>query len=345
MTAPWATPTEQTQEPICIVDDDEWVADSLKVAARNLRVRCAVVRIGSRISCRCRRRAAGCLVIDQHMPGMNGLDVVDRLQKEGMRVPTILISGRLDTNTKERAANLGVTSVIEKPFAAAAWSTSFGRQCRNAIDGARRISVAEQRFSLCLRGELASPDRTRDTDGRHFPARNRTARDPTPGRQQSGRGKILSGGRDLCASYAGVVLVQARRSSASTFIEGGSGKCNSGLRRHVLAYLRIARIAAPGPEVRGVAAAMVVGEVEPIGGFVGSSIWEPLLQAGILLSVLGYIVHLDRWMAATVFAIFIPQLIFVPLMQGAINRRAGARVWLLRELGISTVATLRWASA
>ena len=57
-------------------------------------------------------------MIDQHMPGMNGLDVVERLQKEGIRVPTILISGRLDTNTRERAANLGVTSVIEKPFAA-----------------------------------------------------------------------------------------------------------------------------------------------------------------------------------------------------------------------------------
>src|SRR5215469_7455271 len=32
-----------------------------------------------------------------------------------------------------------------------------------------------------------------------------------------------------------------------------------------------------------------------------------------------------------------PQLVFVPLMQGAINRRANARVWVLRQLGISTV--------
>jgi DNA-binding response OmpR family regulator len=33
-------------------------------------------------------------------------------------VPTILVSGRLDTKTRERAASLGVTSVLEKPFAA-----------------------------------------------------------------------------------------------------------------------------------------------------------------------------------------------------------------------------------
>src|SRR5215472_1844753 len=75
----------------------------------------------------------------------------------------------------------------------------------------------------------------------------------------------------------------------------------------------------------------------PIGGFVGNSLSEPLLQAGILLSVLAYIVHLDRWMAAAALGLFLPQLVFVPLMQGAINRRANARVWVLRQLGISTV--------
>jgi len=40
---------------------------------------------------------------------------------------------------------------------------------------------------------------------------------------------------------------------------------------------------------------------------------------------------------ASAFVLFLPQLVFVPLMQGAINRRAGARVWVLRQLGVSTV--------
>jgi ABC-type bacteriocin/lantibiotic exporter with double-glycine peptidase domain len=42
-------------------------------------------------------------------------------------------------------------------------------------------------------------------------------------------------------------------------------------------------------------------------------------------------------MAAAAFGLFLPQLLFVPLMQAAINRRAGARVWLLRQLGVSAV--------
>jgi ABC-type multidrug transport system fused ATPase/permease subunit len=142
----------------------------------------------------------------------------------------------------------------------------------------------------------------------------------------------------LCAAYAGAVLVQgATKLGLNVYRSWVGENAIRDLRRRVLAYLRIARIAAPGPEARGVGAAMLVAEVEPIGGFVGTSISEPLLQAGILLSVLAYLVHLDRWMAAAAFAIFVPQLIFVPLMQRAINRRAGARVWVLRQLGVSTV--------
>jgi ABC-type bacteriocin/lantibiotic exporter with double-glycine peptidase domain len=144
----------------------------------------------------------------------------------------------------------------------------------------------------------------------------------------------------LCGAYAGVVLVQGGTKLALNVYRGWVGEnATRDLRRHVLAYLRIARVAAPGPEARGVGTAMIVGEVEPIGGFVGSSVCEPLLQAGILLSVLAYIIHIDRWMAAAAFALFLPQLVFVPLMQGAINRRAGTRVWVLRQLGISTVDT------
>ena len=142
----------------------------------------------------------------------------------------------------------------------------------------------------------------------------------------------------LCAAYAGFVLVQGATKLSLNVYRGWVGEnAIRDLRRHVLAYLRVARDIAPGAEARGVGAAMIVGEVEPIGGFVGSSIFEPLLQAGILLSVLAYIVHLDRWMAAAAFGLFLPQLVFVPLMQAAINRRAGARVWLLRQLGVSAV--------
>ena len=144
----------------------------------------------------------------------------------------------------------------------------------------------------------------------------------------------------LCAAYAGAALVQgATKLGLNVYRSWVGENSKRDLRRHVIAYLRVARAIAPGPEARGVGTAMIVAEVEPIGNFIGGSISEPLLQAGILLSVLAYILHLDRWMAAAALVIFVPQLVFVPLMQHAINRRAGTRIWVLRQLGISTVAT------
>jgi len=144
----------------------------------------------------------------------------------------------------------------------------------------------------------------------------------------------------LGVAYVGAVLVQgATKLGLNVYRSWVGENAIRDLRRHVFTYLRRARTFAPGAETRGVGTAMIVSEVEPIGGFVGSSISEPLLQAGILLSVLAYIVHLDRWMALAACAILVPQLVFVPLMQGAINRRAGARVWILRQLGVSTVET------
>ena len=116
----WAhRPPEQSRETICIVDDDESVADSLKLLLETFGFDVKSYFSGAELLADDRRRNAGCLLVDQHMPGMNGLDVVERLQKEGIHIPTILISGRLDTNTKERAARLGITSVLEKPFEAA----------------------------------------------------------------------------------------------------------------------------------------------------------------------------------------------------------------------------------
>jgi two-component system, LuxR family, response regulator FixJ len=119
MPVPWErSPPEPNHEQICVVDDDESVADSLKLLLEGFGYDVRSYNSGADFLTDDRRCIMGCLIIDQHMPGLDGLDVVARLQKEGARPPTILVSGRLDTHTKERAASLGVTRVLEKPFAA-----------------------------------------------------------------------------------------------------------------------------------------------------------------------------------------------------------------------------------
>jgi len=82
----------------------------------------------------------------------------------------------------------------------------------------------------------------------------------------------------------------------------------------------------------GVEISMVLSEAEPIGGFTGISVSEPLLQGGILVSVFGYLAFLEPWMALLSLAVLSPQIVFVPLIQRAISQRAEARIRTLREV-------------
>ena len=84
-------------------------------------------------------------------------------------------------------------------------------------------------------------------------------------------------------------------------------------------------------ETQGTEISMMIAESEPLGAFVGEAMSEPLLQAGILVSVSGYLLYLQPLMAIVIAAVFVPQFVFVPLMQRAVTRRAQARIAKLRE--------------
>jgi FixJ family two-component response regulator len=58
----------------------------------------------------------GCLVLDQNMPSMSGLDLVAKLSEEHHSVPTVLITGMPDPELAARAKRLGVTKVLAKPM-------------------------------------------------------------------------------------------------------------------------------------------------------------------------------------------------------------------------------------
>lgn len=89
----------------------------------------------------------------------------------------------------------------------------------------------------------------------------------------------------------------------------------------------------------GVEIAVMLEEVEPIGGFTGISVSEPLLQGGILVSVMSYMLYVDAGLTLLALAFFLPQLVFVPLLQVAINRRAQSRILTKRGLSGEIVKT------
>jgi len=57
----------------------------------------------------------GCLIIDYHLPGMNGLAALDILRRRGMQIPAILITSHPNSAMRARAAAAGV-AIVEKPL-------------------------------------------------------------------------------------------------------------------------------------------------------------------------------------------------------------------------------------
>jgi FixJ family two-component response regulator len=50
------------------------------------------------------------------MPGLNGLDVQERLKKRGNRFPIIFITAHDEVNVRERALAAGAVAFLRKPF-------------------------------------------------------------------------------------------------------------------------------------------------------------------------------------------------------------------------------------
>lgn len=140
----------------------------------------------------------------------------------------------------------------------------------------------------------------------------------------------------LCAAYAAAVILQGAMKLGLNIYRAWVGeRAKRDLRRTI--YVATGSGSRTADD-QGTAVSMAVAEVEPIGNFIGGAVSEPLLQAGILGTVITYIIHIDPWMGAAALALLGPQMIFVPLMQHAMNRRTSARVWLLRQIGGALIA-------
>jgi len=101
---------------IFIVDDDAGVRDSLR-----LLLECEGFDAQEFASCRefladGRAGKGDCLILDVQMPGMSGIELLEAMHRRGDMLPAIVISGRIDAMTRNRARAAGALAIIEKPY-------------------------------------------------------------------------------------------------------------------------------------------------------------------------------------------------------------------------------------
>ena len=104
-----------TEQVILVVDDDESVRDSLKNMMKSEGFEVRAFSNGHDLLNEASLPALGCLVVDYHMPAMNGLELVSALRGRGVSIPAILITGNPTEYVRHRAAAIAVL-VVEKPW-------------------------------------------------------------------------------------------------------------------------------------------------------------------------------------------------------------------------------------
>ena len=105
---------------IAIVDDEASVRTAI---GRLLRLGDYVVLAfasGEEFLASLSARLPQCVVLDVHMPGLSGLDVMCRLRKEHIDVPVICITASDDLALDAKTAAAGSIRLLRKPFSNAA---------------------------------------------------------------------------------------------------------------------------------------------------------------------------------------------------------------------------------
>jgi FixJ family two-component response regulator len=106
---------KMTELVILVVDDDETVRNSLKNMMKSEGFEVRAFSNGHDLLNEASLPALGCLVVDYHMPAMNGLELVSALRGRGVSIPAILITGNPTEYVRHRAAAISVL-VVEKPW-------------------------------------------------------------------------------------------------------------------------------------------------------------------------------------------------------------------------------------
>ena len=138
-----------------LIDDDEDVRRALAFLLGTAGLAVKVYESASAFLEKCEDFQSGCIVSDVRMPGIDGVELLRRLQKKGARMPVVIMTGHADVPLAVSALKAGAVDFIEKPFPddvlLQAIQAAFDREQEMGRAGAESAQVQNRLASLTAR--------------------------------------------------------------------------------------------------------------------------------------------------------------------------------------------------
>lgn len=101
---------------VFIIDDDAGVRDSIQDLVESVGLRAEPFATAKEFLTGERWDGPSCLVLDVRLPDTSGLDLQQKLSREGVIIPIIFITGHADIPMTVKAMKSGAVEFLTKPF-------------------------------------------------------------------------------------------------------------------------------------------------------------------------------------------------------------------------------------
>ena len=109
--------TRVSEKPlVCLVDDDSLIRDSTVRLMRSFGFRVEAFASAEEFGNSGYLEETACLILDVRMPGVDGLELQQRLSEAGERIPIVFITAHADDEQERRAMEAGAVGFLYKPF-------------------------------------------------------------------------------------------------------------------------------------------------------------------------------------------------------------------------------------
>ena len=149
-----------TSATIYVVDDDLSFRVAIDRLLRAIGYQVIVYESGEQLLANPPGTETGCILLDMRMPGLDGLDVQERLSESGSNLPIVFLTGHGSVETSVQAIKAGAEDVLTKPVSKTTLLEAIERalvRYRERIDQHSKLAIlttTSTNFSVELAGGL-----------------------------------------------------------------------------------------------------------------------------------------------------------------------------------------------